>query len=239
MTPLFRTLALSLMLPIWAAAGHAQAPEANPHAGHDHAPKADMPVPDIDFVFTESPDDHVIGDASAPITIISYASVTCPHCSEWFINDWPTLKADHIDTGNIRFVLREFPTAPAQLSLTGFLIANCGPEDRYFGHIEHQMREQKTIMEEAFTEKAPETYAKLGAMAGMNTFEEMNACFEKPDGMARINRSAQRAQAAKISGVPAFFVNGVQFAKSPTAANLDAEIKRLNSSGTSGAFQAP
>ena len=89
---------------------------------HDHDHAESTPVTIRPGSFQETETDHVLGSVSAPTTVIIYASVTCPHCAYWFDTVWPGLKSDYVETGKIRVVFREFPTAPAQLSFAGFLL---------------------------------------------------------------------------------------------------------------------
>ena len=76
--------------------------------------------------------DRVMGDPDAPITIIEYASLTCPHCARFHVYTLPELKANWLDTGRAKLVFRDLPTAPANLALALAMIARCAPEDRYF-----------------------------------------------------------------------------------------------------------
>src|SRR5262245_20812558 len=74
----------------------------------------------------EAAGDMAIGDPKAPVQLIEYASVTCPHCREFHDRTWAKLKANYIDTGKVRFIFREFPTAPEELAVAGFQVARCG-----------------------------------------------------------------------------------------------------------------
>jgi len=125
--------------------------DANPHAGHDHGGEApeQLSLDDVPFALSEAPDDHVIGSDTAPITMIGYFSVTCPHCSDWFTNEWPSVKKELVEAGKMRFILRELPTAPAQLSMIGFMMAECAPAEDYYKVIEYQMENQKQIFKQA------------------------------------------------------------------------------------------
>lgn len=239
-------------LALTAAAALVYAPAAsaqhNDHAGHDHAKEnhshTSQPysgplsaAPAIEHVFTEAPDDHVMGAANAPTTIISYVSVTCGHCSKWFIEEWPAFKKEQIDTGNVRFILREFPTSPANLAMTGFIIASCAPESDYFDNIEYQMTTQATILEEAKQGRGKEAYGRVAARAGMENEDAIMACFNKQEGGQRIQRSYQRAQAAGVDGVPSFFVDGVKFTADASAKNLGAVVAAKAQGGVSKPFK--
>jgi len=198
----------------------------------DDAPEANE-TPQVDFVFDEAPDEHAIGEATAPLTMITYASVTCGHCGNWFSNEWPTIQKALVDTGKMRFVLRELPTPPAVLSMTGFLIAACAPDEDYFDVIQYQMENQKDIFDAAQAGKGQEAYAKVGALAGLNTDEEINACLSDPTKMDQLRKAGERADAAKIQGVPAFFVNGEAYKGKQDAETIVALIEEMTEKGLS------
>lgn len=180
------------------------------HAGHDHE-NASSPAKDIPFALTEAPDDHVIGSENAPITMIVWASVTCPHCGDWFTNEWPSIKKELIETEKMRFVFRPLPTAPAQLSMIGFMMAECAPADDYFKLVEYQMENQKMIFEQAQKGEARAEYDKIGKLAGLNTQEEIQACLQDKDKLKNIHTSSDRANGAAVGGVPAFYINGTPY----------------------------
>jgi len=158
--------------------------------------------------FTEIEGDHVIGNTDAPVTMIVYASVTCPHCSHWFETVWPKLNKDYVDKGELRIVFREFPTAPAQLAIAGFQIANCAPEEKYFSLIEHQMAEQENIIEGVKAGNGLETYLAIAKLAGLEDKEQMDTCLESEAGIERMQAAMELASAAKVTGVPAFIIDG-------------------------------
>src|SRR5437667_12366782 len=71
--------------------------------------------------------DMVLGEQNAPVTIIEYASMTCPHCAHFHETTYPELKKKYIDTGKVRFIFREFPLD--QLAAAGFMLARCSSQD--------------------------------------------------------------------------------------------------------------
>lgn len=78
-------------------------------------------------------DDKVLGDRDAPVTMIEYSSLTCPHCAHFHTDVLPRIKKEYIDTGKVKLVLRDFPLN--QPALIAAQIAHCVPEDRYFGFV--------------------------------------------------------------------------------------------------------
>ena len=192
-----------------------------------------LPTDEVDFVFSEAPGDHAIGSDTAPITMITYASVTCGHCGKWFQDEWPVVKRELIETGKMRFVLRPLPTPPAMLSVTGFLMAECAPEEDYFSSIEYQMENQEKIFEAAQNGTVQEEYSKVAAMVGLNGDEEINACLSKPENMARLQLSQKRADAAEVQGVPAFYVGGQAYKGKQDGTTLVSLISSMYESGQS------
>ena len=85
--------------------------------------------------------DMVLGKADAPVTVIEYASMTCPHCATFHTEVLPKLKAAYIDTGKIKFIFREFPLD--QLALRGAMLARCAGPERYFGYVDVLFRQQR------------------------------------------------------------------------------------------------
>ena len=85
--------------------------------------------------------DMALGDEKAPVTIIEYASMTCPHCAAFHANTYPELKKRYIDTGKVRFIFREFPLD--QLALAAFMLARCAGPDKYFPMIDTLFQQQK------------------------------------------------------------------------------------------------
>jgi len=193
----------------------------------------EFPARVTDFVFTEAPDDHVIGSDQAAITLIIWASVTCSHCSNWFTKEWPMVKKELVETGKLRVVLREFPTAPGNLSMAGFQLAECAPSEDYFSIIEYQMQQQDNIFKAAEEGRGAEAYRKIAELAGMKTNEAMASCLRNPDIAAHIVDNASRAKLAKIKGVPGFLINGQLYTGGQDAKTLVKLITEMDKKGIS------
>lgn len=199
---------------------------------HDHdEATSPIAVPDIDHVYTEAPDDHTIGDVSAPVSLIVYASVTCGHCSKWFTTEWPKLKAEHINTGNLRVIFREFPTAPGQVSMAGFLMANCAPSEDFFPIIEHQMEQQDAMFDMLKAGTAAQYFTDLETRSGLTDDEKVKACLASDTHYNKINSSMLRARAAGLKGVPGFKLNGTLYTGDSSASGLSDVITKLLDSG--------
>jgi protein-disulfide isomerase len=142
-----------------------------------------------------------LGDPNAPVTMIEYASATCPHCAEFHMQIWPGLKKDFVDTGKMRFVLREFPTD--QLALGAFMLARCVPDDKYFEAIDMMFLQQKF-----WTPNPKVELFRIVEEFGLSA-EQAEACIKKPDlanAIVAVRESGMKEFGVK--GTPSFFVNG-------------------------------
>ncbi|MFC7053584.1 DsbA family protein [Hansschlegelia quercus] len=161
--------------------------------------------------------DKAEGNADAPITMIEYASMTCGHCAHFAATTFPELKKKYIDTGKVRFILREFPLDP--LAAAGFMIARCAPgEDKYFPVVDLLFREQKQW---AYADKPVEGLQALAKQIGF-TQESFEACLTNQPLLDGINST--RAKAAEKFGVnstPTFFINGKIYRGALEIADLD------------------
>ena len=185
------------------------------------------------FALNEAPDDHVLGSNKAPITFIVWASVTCPHCSDWFSNEWPAFNKILVQTGKVRFIFRELPTQPAQLAMLGFMMAECAPSEKYFDLIEFQMLNQKEMFEMASKGEALSFYKKIGKMSGLKDDNDINVCMQTKEKFDHIMNNGKRAQNAGVSGVPSFYINGKNYNNELDAINLISLVEKMIERGTS------
>lgn len=143
------------------------------------------------------------GKADAPVTIIEYASMTCGHCAKFALDTYPKLKSEYIDTGKVRFVLREFPLDP--LAAAGFMIARCAPEDKYFPVVDLLFAEQKNW---AYSDKPVEGLQNIVKQVGF-TQQSFEACLTNQELLDGVNAVRQRgAEKFGVTSTPTFFING-------------------------------
>ena len=100
--------------------------------------------------------DVALGASTAPVTIVEYASMTCAHCAAFYATTFPEIKSKYIDTGKVRFILREFPLDP--LAAAGFMLARCAGDDKRNAIVDLLFAQQKNW---AFTDKPLEALAAL------------------------------------------------------------------------------
>lgn len=147
--------------------------------------------------------DEWLGSKDAPVTVIEYASMTCPHCAAFHAQTFPALKAQYIDTGKVRFVLREFPFDP--LATAGFMLARCAGPNKREAMIDLLFAQQKNW---AFTDKPFQGLSNLIKQTGMSQ-ETFESCLKDQALYDKVN--AVRDAGAKKFGVeatPTFFING-------------------------------
>ena len=148
--------------------------------------------------------DHVMGRADAPVTVIEYGSLVCPHCATWEMGTMPAFKARFIDTGRVRFVFRDMLTPPADVAATAAAIAHCSAPDRYFEVIHTFYLWQATAQNYG---PMSEWYDRAIAASGRSA-ADVQTCVENPATLARIRNSVETGRAAGVQGTPSFFVNG-------------------------------
>lgn len=193
---------------------------------HDHSARSSMKKSDMPGTYSELPGEHVLGSRIAPLTLIAYASVTCPHCAQWFTRDWPNLKVNYVNTGKLRIVFREFPTSPQKIAVAGFQLANCAPQENYFDVIEHLMREQHNTFAAVKQGKGIEVFLAHAKVAGIEDETVMNTCFNSQEGYEKIMQSVDLASAADITGVPFFILGGNPYKGATEYTAMKAEIDR-------------
>ena len=167
----------------------------------------EIPEPDASFDKVEiTKADFILGMDTAPITVIEYASLTCPHCAQFHQNALPTIKKNFIETGKIRYVYRDFPLD--QLALSGSMIAQCGGRDRYFAFIDALFAQQSNWARDPKPFAALSRIARLGGLSQAK-FDE---CIKDKDIADAILK--KRLDGDKIFGInstPTIIINGKRF----------------------------
>ena len=143
-----------------------------------------------------------LGPADAKVTIIEYASLTCGHCATFHKDTWPALKAKYIDTGKVRFTLREFPLDP--LATAGFMLARCNGNDKYFPMTDLLFAQQRGW---AFSDKPVDALSSLVKQAGY-TQESFESCLKRQDIYDAVTQVKDAGVKAGVDSTPTFFING-------------------------------
>lgn len=152
------------------------------------------------------PDDMALGSAKAPVTVIEYASVGCPHCAAWNNEVFDAFRAKYVDSGKVRFVVREMLTGDPNLAAAGFMLARCAGPAKYFPVIDAIYRRQASMFQAPNT---PDTVLRdIAKTVGGLTDAKFDACIADKQALAAVNARNQRHAADKVDSTPTFFVNG-------------------------------
>jgi protein-disulfide isomerase len=172
----------------------------------------------MEELMTPSPlGDQILGSAEAPVTIIEYASMTCPHCAHFHETTFPDLKKKYIDTGKVRFIFREFPLDP--LAAAGSMLARCAGDGKYFPMIESLFAQQKDWV----TQKPLQPMLGIAKQAGF-TQESFDKCLANQAMLDGIEASRNRAQKLGVNSTPTFFINGKIYRGAMTVEELDKQV---------------
>ncbi|KJS16600.1 MAG: DSBA oxidoreductase [Hoeflea sp. BRH_c9] len=184
----------------------APAQTAAPATAAVEAPKADGDV-DMAKVLEPGPlKDMALGEETAPVTIVEYMSMTCPHCADFHETNFKPLKEKYIDTGKVRFILREFPFDPR--AAAAIMLARCAPEPQFFPMVDVLFKQQRTW---ATAPDGREALLQIARLAGF-TQETFEACLTNQKLLDDVN--AVRTKAANEFGVqstPTFIINGKRY----------------------------
>jgi protein-disulfide isomerase len=165
--------------------------------------------------------DQAVGSATAPVTIVEYASVTCPHCASFHVETYPKLKEKYIDTGKVRLIFREFPTGPVNASIAGFMLARCSG-DKYFPMIGAMFEQQQAWIANPY-----EGLLRIARQAGM-TQEAFETCLKDRNLANEIVESGRRAvDKFRVESTPTFFVNGTKIVGAQPLAAFEKAIEAV------------
>ncbi len=116
-----------------------------------------------------------MGDANAPVTIVEYASMTCPHCAAFHETTLPALKEKYIDTGKVKLILREFPFDPR--AAAAFMLARCAPPEQYFPMVDVLFKQQASL---GLTPRMPSHAAAADCQTGRFYTGKVRSLLERP-----------------------------------------------------------
>jgi len=156
------------------------------------------------------------GKADAPVTIVEYASMTCTHCAAFHQNVYGDLKKNYIDTGKVRFILREFPLDP--LATAAFMLARELGDDKRDAAVNLLFSQQKNW---AFVDKPLDGLANVLKQAGMGQ-ERFEAILKDQALYEKVNKVRDHAaEKFGVNSTPTFFVNGEKYTGEVSLADID------------------
>lgn len=171
------------------------------------------------------------GSATAPVTVLEYASFTCSHCRDFWKQEFPRLKAEYIDTGKVKFIYRDYPL-DENLAVTLASIARCKGQDAYFKVIDDLFTSQYDILTAAQKGEAAPLILGLAQRNGMSP-DEVRTCIDHhPDLKKAIIDSRSEGSGRGVNSTPAIFVNEVRVEASGYEALKAAIDKALDPNAT-------
>lgn len=167
--------------------------------------------------------DMALGSATAPVTIVEYSSLTCPHCAAFAENVFPMLQSKYIDTGKVRFVSREFPLdiKAAAASLLARCVAN-GDAPKFFETIMMLFKQQQALVEHT-----TQTLTSIGAKFGMDR-GAVETCVKSNASLDKLQADQNFASnKLKVGATPTFFINGEMVKGAMSFEELEAKLAPL------------
>ena len=168
---------------------------------------ADLPKPTAHFTDLKiAADDHAIGQPNAPITVVEYASLTCPHCAHFANDVLPAIKKEFVVTGKVRLIYRDFPLD--RLALYASMIARCSGPIRYFSMIENFFATQESW---AAAKDPVAALTKIAESHGMSV-KDVDACIaDKTVEDAVLKQRLEGDKAFHIAGTPTIIIAGDEY----------------------------
>ncbi|MBI3504005.1 MAG: DsbA family protein [Proteobacteria bacterium] len=169
--------------------------------------------------------DMVMGADNAPITMIEYASLTCPHCAHLQTEVMPRVKAEYVDTGKMKFVFRDFPLD--RIALNAAMLARCSGPERFFTFIDVFFTQQPNWIKGTSGEQIMANLRRLARTGGM-TEAAMDACLANPEMQnAVLSQSMTGEKVHKVEATPTLVINETVYRGGQSFEELDKILKPL------------
>jgi protein-disulfide isomerase len=160
--------------------------------------------------------EKVFGRADAPVTVVEYASLTCHHCINFHVNTWPAFRAKYVDTGQVRFIVREFPLDA--LATAGFMLARCAGEAKWYPMVDVLYRTKESW---GHAPNPADALLQISRQAGF-TQDSFNACLSDQTLFTNIRAVSERgSKEFGVNSTPTFFVNGQRHTGALTLEEFD------------------
>ncbi|HRJ01428.1 MAG TPA: thioredoxin domain-containing protein [Hyphomonas sp.] len=150
---------------------------------------------------------HFKGAADAPITLIEYASPTCPACKYFHTAVLPELEEKYISTGKLKYVLREYPLH-GNVDIAAFLVARCAGPDKFFDVMDDLFASQEGVVQAAQIGALTATLKTIGKRHGIETDEAFDACMKEPQHRVEMSKVYATAEKYNVGGTPTFVLDG-------------------------------
>jgi protein-disulfide isomerase len=167
-----------------------------------------------------APAEMSLGNPKAKVQVVEYASLSCSHCAAFNAEVFPAFKKKYVDTGRVRYTLREFLTQPANVAAAGFLTARCAGPAKYFSVVDGVFRSQA----EWGAGDVKPSLLKVARANGL-TEAQFEACLKDQAALDALVARVQKAQQDGITATPTFVINGRKVKEGVmTLPELDAAI---------------
>lgn len=151
-----------------------------------------------------------LGEASAPVTLMEYGSLTCGGCAAFATQILPNIKRRFITRGRVRYIFRASPTPPFDLSVAMHALTYCAGPSRYYALADAFFERQRDVFSAAAGETGPKgTLFAIAEDFGALSYSASEACLRDPSRQGQVRASANMATAAGVASTPTFFVNNV------------------------------
>ena len=168
-----------------------------------------------------TPDDRILGKSDAPVTIIEYASMTCPHCAHFETDVLPQIQQKWIDSGKAKLIMRDYPLD--EPALRAAMIARCEPADKFYPFVETLFAQQRSWV---LAKDYQGELAKLALLSGMNK-SKFDACLANKSVEDQVLQSRLVAtQKLSVDSTPTFFIDGAKFSGAPEFDAMDAALSK-------------
>jgi protein-disulfide isomerase len=166
-------------------------------------------------------DDRILGKPDAPVTIVEYASMTCPHCAHFTVDVLPKLKEKWIDTGKAKLILRDFPLD--EPAVRAAMIARCAPPDKFYAFVDVFFKDQQQWVMAKDYKAALQRLAMLGGMSK----SQFDSCLTNKSAEDKVLQSRLTAtEKLAVDATPTFYINGIKFDGAPEEDAMNAAISQ-------------
>lgn len=196
----------------------AAAPTAAPAPGSRAVPQGPIPGPRLEGL------DFVMGHPDAPVSVIEYASLTCPHCQRLHVEVLPRIKAEYVDTGRVRWVFRDFPLD--RMALNAHMLARCAGPERFFAYLDvffGQLQNWTTGTPDQMTQ----SLRRLARLGGMSD-GQMDQCMADMNVQAAVlNQTMIGEREHRVQATPTLVIDGTVHRGGMSFDELDRVLRPL------------
>lgn len=202
----------------------AEPQESNDTAGDNKfAEKVQKTISMQETMFEVDDNDMVYGSPDAKVTVIQYSSPTCPHCAVYNKNVFPELKKNYIDSGKVRYVIREF--IANKQDLDAVILARCAGTPQRFLTFMNVLYDRQSGW--AFNKKYREILTNIGQVGGISAEKYAKCLSDKEEVREVLNSSKLLSSRKDFEGTPVFYIDGKKYKGAYSEEGLSAKLDKL------------